>query len=628
MASMIYNRQPRIRVLTVIVIATLLAGLVFWNEMTTWDRLVQSSNNRLVETARAIGLHTDDVFALAEQPLAQLALKAQAALKDERLDAELLEEMQSLRRSSTFLNEIIHIHADGSALHSRPDSIATSADLSLEEYSNYHRSHRSTDTYIGMVVRSKSGKDWLLPVSRRIDAPDGSFAGVLLATIRLDHFVRFIESFDLRGDTAFYMVRSEGGILLRYPFWAKTLQADLADLEFFQDESPAKQQGNHEYLSPSGDPRLSGYYYSPETGVTAIVTRSETALFHYWVTRSKYPWACLLAAYIVGLGITLRWLSQIRLREIGEQKVAAREAEFRLIANASPDVIEKHSMSGIREYVSPAAAALFEEAPEALIGTNVTDGQDEATSTAWKSALFRLQSGSTAETIVAQRRRTDGSIMWLESVLSCVRSETGAPVDGIVVVTRDVTRQENAKRELDALAVTDELTGLFNKRYFSQYLNTWLAEGPGAPVSLFLLDLDRFKLFNDTYGHLPGDHCLRDVAAAIRAALPDGQAIAARFGGEEIAVLLPGYGKAASLLVAEKLRRSIELLQIAHSGNPPFGVVTISIGLITRPRGHIETADALVVAADQALYEAKSQGRNRVVAGPSPFEFVPDAAAS
>ena len=77
MTSTIDNWQPRIRVLTVIVIAALLAGLGVWNEITTWQRLVLSSNNRLLETARAIGLHTDDVFALAEQPLAQLALKAQ-----------------------------------------------------------------------------------------------------------------------------------------------------------------------------------------------------------------------------------------------------------------------------------------------------------------------------------------------------------------------------------------------------------------------------------------------------------------------------------------------------------------------------------------------------------------------
>ena len=612
MTSTIDNWQPGIRVLTVIVIAALLAGLGVWNEITTWQRLVLSSNNRLLETARAIGLHTDDVFALAEQPLAQLALKAQIVRQDQRPEAALLEDMQSLRRSSTLLNEIVYIQADGTVSHSRPDAMATTAELSLEEYSGFHRSHASTDTHIGTAVRSKAGKDWLLPVSRRIDAPDGSFAGVLLATIRLDHFARFIESFDLRGDTAFYLVHSEGGVLLRYPFWARSVEADLGDREFFQDQGPSKQQGNHEYRLQSGESRLSGYYYSPDTRVTAIVTRSKSALFHNWVTRSKYPWACLIAAYVVGLGITFRWLRQIRLREIGDRKVAAREAEFRLIANASSDVIEKHSMAGIREYVSPAAAILFEQAPETLIGTKVTDGQDEATRTAWISAQLRLQSGSSAETILAQRQRADGSVIWLESVLSCVRSENGAPADGIVVVTRDVTRQETAKRELDTLAVTDELTGLFNKRYFSQHLQTVLSESPGAPVSLLLLDLDRFKQFNDTYGHLPGDNCLRDVANAIRSALPESGAVAARFGGEEMAVLLPGFGQAASLLLAEKLRRAVEALKIAHEANAPSGIVTISIGLCVLPKGHSETSETLIVSADQALYEAKSQGRNRI----------------
>lgn len=623
----IFSRPFKMRVVTVVLGAALLAGLGIWSEVNTWQRLVQSANNRLLETSRAIALHTDDVFALAEQPLAQMTMKAEAALREAKDADRLLNDMQSQKHASAFLQSLIQIDTNGRVVRSTAASMPPGTDASALDYFSFHRSNPSHDTHIGMLVRAPDNDGWFLPVSRRIEGPDNSFAGVMVATIDLDHFVRFIESFDLGGDTTFYLMRSDGGILLRYPFRAGLLEAGLSDKEFYRNQSQIIQQGNYEYFSaPTQRIRLSGYYRSAETGVTAIATRSKTALFHFWVTRSKYPWACLIGAYILSLAIAFRWLHQIRLREIGDREVAAREAEFRLIANASPDVIERISMTGRRAYVSPAAQNLFEQSPETLVGTNVTEAEDEATSTAWKSALFRLQSGATGETILVQRTRSDGSVLWLESVLSRVRGEDAPSSDSIVVMTRDVTRQETAKRELDTLAVTDELTGLFNKRYFSQHLNGLLAERPGSPVSLLLVDLDRFKQFNDTYGHLPGDHCLRDVAAAIRAALPDKNTIAARFGGEEMAVLLPGYGKAASILLAEKLRRSVEGLQIPHAANRPFGVVTISIGLGSISGGHGKTAEALIISADQALYHAKNQGRNRVATSDAVPEDIRSAA--
>ncbi len=624
---MVSIRHSRIRVLSVILSAGLLAGLGLWSEVTTWDRLVDSANNRLMETSRAVALHTDDVFALAEQPLAHLVPTAQAVIRDKLSENLLFGEMKSLQQSSIFVEGLTFIGTNGRAIYSTSPAITVGEDLSSRAYFSAHRLNGSEGVDFGTLIRSPTNNEWLLPVSRRVNAADGSFAGVMLATIDMDHFIRFIESFEPNGESAFYLMRNDGAILLRYPFRSH-FEAGLGDRKIFLEQSRINQHGNHEYASPLNErPRLSGYYRSARTEITAIATRSKTALFHNWVMRSKYPWICLIAAYLAGLAITFRWLHQIRLREIGEQKVAAREAEFRLIANASPDVIEKLSMAGVREYVSPAAAKLFEQAPEDLLGTNVTDAKDEATATAWKAALFRLQAGQNGETILLQRQRRDGSVMWLESVLSCVRAESGAPADGIVVTTRDVTRQELAKRELDALAVTDELTGLFNKRYFSQHLNSFMADHPGTPLSLLLLDLDRFKQFNDTYGHLPGDHCLRDVASAIRSALPDNGAIAARFGGEEMAVLLPGYSRAASLLIAEKIRRAVEAMQIPHVANLPGGVVTVSIGVGTLRRGHSETADTLIVSADEALYEAKRGGRNRVATRAVPAPSLKHSAA-
>ncbi|WP_363315110.1 sensor domain-containing diguanylate cyclase [uncultured Agrobacterium sp.] len=309
----------------------------------------------------------------------------------------------------------------------------------------------------------------------------------------------------------------------------------------------------------------------------------------------------------------MRWIRQIELREIGDQKVAAREAEFRLIANASPDVIEKISLAGVRQYVSPAAARIFERDTESVIGTSVLDDRDDQTKSAWQDALAKVQSGSSTECILYRHQRMDGTMIWLESVISCFRSDDNNEPDGIVVITRDVTRQQMMKQELNALATTDELTRLFNKRYFNTQLSSTLAAARAnqQSVSLILLDLDRFKAYNDTYGHLAGDCALRDVAAVIPPELIGTGGLAARYGGEELVVLLPNTDAEETMKIAENIRKAIAALKIEHAGNLPWGHVTVSSGYATALPSHAFSENDLITQADRALYAAKAAGRNR-----------------
>ncbi|SMC42267.1 diguanylate cyclase [Rhizobium sp. RU36D] len=605
-------KSSSIRFISVLVAAALFAAIGLWNEVNTWNRLLTSSNNRLVETARVIGLHTDDVLALAEQPLADLTLKAQAATGYTSARRHVLDEMVRWKQTSQVVRSIDYVGPDGRLLGSTQASSTVGSDRSSWENLRFHRQNASEETYIGTAIRDGSDDEWFLPISRRISAADGSFAGVMIATVDLDRFFRFIESFNPGGDSAYFLMRGDGQVLMRYPLRPQGMKAGLADIDFFASQAKSGTEGNHQYDAPGGrGPRMSGYVSSEQTGVTAIATRSRSALFHSLLVRSKYPWMTMIAAYILGLAITFRWLRQIRLREIGDQKIAAREAEFRLIADASRDVIEKITIDGRRDYVSTAATRIFEQAPEALVGTNVLDVADQQARDDWQAALDRLKAGSSSESILMTRTRSDGSKMWLESVLSRVNGETNDSPCSIVVVTRDATRQQLAKQELDALAITDELTGLFNKRHFNQQLGQMVMRN--APMSLLLFDLDRFKLFNDTYGHLAGDGCLRDVARAIRETLQGTDAVAARYGGEELAVLLPGYDEPMGLQVAENLRLRIRSLQIAHVNNQPHGVVTASLGLAALDPKHPMSAEALISAADEALYRAKNMGRNQVV---------------
>jgi diguanylate cyclase (GGDEF)-like protein len=182
---------------------------------------------------------------------------------------------------------------------------------------------------------------------------------------------------------------------------------------------------------------------------------------------------------------------------------------------------------------------------------------------------------------------------------------------------RDITDRKDLEEKLSALALTDGLTGLSNRRAFDDALvYEWkrtLREG--SQVSLSLLDIDHFKELNDFYGHQAGDDCLRAVASSVRAAV-QGTDFVARYGGEEIAVILPSTDAAGAVELAEKVRAGIELLRFPYPGGPERGIwLTASIGVATalsRQGGTMRMPESLLLAADNALCQAKRGSRNCV----------------
>jgi len=168
-----------------------------------------------------------------------------------------------------------------------------------------------------------------------------------------------------------------------------------------------------------------------------------------------------------------------------------------------------------------------------------------------------------------------------------------------------------ANRHLEELALIDSLSGLPNRRSFDVRLaSTWLAAEPSFPISMVMMDVDHFKLFNDTQGHLEGDNCLRMIGRSIEAIVREGD-FAARYGGEEFVMLLPGVDAEQAFEIAERSRRSIEALQIAHQA-APSGSVSVSVGVATLTVVQAVSEQELIEAADAALYEAKRRGRNMV----------------
>jgi diguanylate cyclase (GGDEF)-like protein len=186
-----------------------------------------------------------------------------------------------------------------------------------------------------------------------------------------------------------------------------------------------------------------------------------------------------------------------------------------------------------------------------------------------------------------------------------------------------------ANARLEELSLRDDLTGVANRRRFQQVLNEeWeRSRRTGQPLAFVLLDLDFFKLLNDTRGHREGDVCLQAVARCLDGGVRRPGDLVARYGGEEFAVLLPNTDPAGALQVAELLREEIEALGIPHSASP-LGRITASFGtaaLIAEPG---QRPEVLIETADLALYRAKTQGRNRVCAGATEDEGVGFASMS
>lgn len=301
-------------------------------------------------------------------------------------------------------------------------------------------------------------------------------------------------------------------------------------------------------------------------------------------------------------------ITDIDAQKKADEALRESEERLRFITENTQDIVWQIDGAGLFTYVNSADERLRGYLRDEVIGTPFRDLLTAAGKAAFDLALEN--GGGPVRLEVEMRCKNDGTF-WAEINAAPFHGPDGR-VSGYIGVTRDATQRRKVSEALREQTIRDPLTGLFNRRFLDESLGREIARArrDSRPLAVLMIDIDRFKQLNDTYGHPAGDVVLRRVGELVRSRARGGD-LPCRYGGEEFLLVLPNMTPDTAVARAEEWRASIECQPIAY-GNDVLSV-TVSIGVAAFP-GDGDTREALIKAADEALYAAKRDGRNRVVA--------------
>jgi len=329
------------------------------------------------------------------------------------------------------------------------------------DYFQLHRDDPSRALHIGQPVRSRSGGEWIITVTRRVNHPDGSFAGVVLISLDEARLQKFYETFDIDQDGSIVLARTDGTLLVRRPFAEENVGRSLLGTKFFRDLLPGAPSGNAELTSSiDGVTRLTSYVRLGTYPLVVLVSESKAEALAAWRTRavSQMTAASALAAVIGLLGF---WVAQQnrRRRAAENEKMIAAE-EYRLLADHSTDMITRLDLDFVRRYVSPASTELLGYEPHDLVGGKPVALSHPEDVDRLTAMYARLAAGLDRDSTTYRIQHRDGHWVWVEADFRLVRdARTGQPSE-IVGALRDV----GARKAVEAaLALAKEAADAANQ---------------------------------------------------------------------------------------------------------------------------------------------------------------------
>ncbi len=655
---------PRLAVLMLFATGPMVAVLVL-AAVADGRRVVEAASEQVVQIARFAAEQQGDTL---QEAISMLHVLARVGAVQEQRHGGCDDLLRNVAADHPRVDAIAVVRRDGTVVcGSRPG--ANGLDAGDRPYFQQVMADDGTNAALsGLTISRVSGKPTVF-VAVPIRA-GGVKTGAVIASLNLTWFTHLGERLPYGGDELLQVLDSrDGSIIARAPDRSARIGQAVPDHPVLQALRDTPMGGSVVAPDLDGARRIFGFAPLPGGGNSIVIAvgvleaevRREADLrsgYALTVALGAVAFAVLagllaaqhallrpirslaMAAHQVGSGNLaararmqrgaareLRALASVfarmarRLRERDDRiagmgrQLAASEAHHRLLADTATDVIARFDLQFRHAYVSPSCHEVLGYRPEELAGRHLSevvmrDDWAEVDS----SLVLPLIGGQLAVRVTYRALRADGRTTWVES-----NGRRLADGNGYVFVSRDVSARklleqqlEEANCQLRVLVRQDGLTGLGNRRHFDDVLGTEYrrAMRDGEPLSLIMVDVDRFKAFNDLYGHPAGDACLRGVGAALAGALRRPADLAARYGGEEFAVLLPCTDESGALATAARIQDAMRTVALPHAGSE-FGIVTLSMGITVLAPGEASAGPAaLVEAADAALYAAKRSGRN------------------
>lgn len=489
-------------IIFIVAICLSLVILAIWSAWISRHNQLQDNETAMLNLAQTLSSQAQATIKQADTVL----LGVVSGLEVDGINVAQLPKMQNFlnvqRSELPQLHGLFVYDEQGRWLVNTAGETPPNANNSDREYFIFHRDHPDSGPHIGHSIRSRTTGEWVLTVSRRINHADGSFAGVALATIYLEHFLKLYRSIDVGNNGVISLIAADSKILLRRPFKETDIGMSIAKGPLFTELLPKAPFGTAIIRSIVDDvDRVVGYRRVDDYPLIIFVALDRYESLATWRKESLFSAAItsLLLAILGALGYRLMRLMQRQ------------------------------------EYVQRAL-------------------------------------------LVAQEQLLD------------------------------------VNQSLQLQAMEDGLTKLANRRQFDQFIRDEMgrAKRDQKAVALLMIDVDYFKRFNDEHGHVAGDECLKTVSAIIKENIKRPGDLAARYGGEEFAVVLPGTDATGAFVLAEKIRRAVEVTNIHYNGES-VNNVTVSLGVSAIAPTQDDLPEALIAAADKALYAAKASGRNMSV---------------
>lgn len=597
---------------------------VIWINRQAERQGLEEMRRETAALALLFATHTDITFRTVD--LALKELRNYAGSKPEEI-ARVIAPHQELLSKAVLQTGILN--AQGMVTYSTPISASQPTYSGDREFFTFHQKSNKDALFVGRPVKGRVSGQWSIHLSRPI-LKNGKFAGVALIALNPDYFVNFYLSAGLGAGGAARMIRDTGEVMARSSEQEKFVGKVIKPSPYADPGAPL--QGSFRRLAQvDGVDRLSSYNRLAQYGVTVVIGPSiDERLAGVHAQQQQLVWAAGLISLLT-LFISLLLRRGMQRTAASQLLIEKSEAKFRsLFESMSEGVALYRLIKGAEgrpenyEFigVNPAFEVQTGLTREAVSGKRVTEVLGVSTPPLLAIYAEVAQSGKPVEFEHHFEPLNKDFIIHVFS----------PEPDQFATVFTDVTErrylqtlleadnqklaqqyQEIAKLQgqLQHQVLHDPLTQLNNRRFLDETLPREFARAKreGYPVSFIMLDLDRFKRVNDTYGHAFGDVVLLKISEILKTNSRESD-IVCRFGGEEFLMVMPRMSPEQALVKIDAVRKIIARTVIEHAGITL--TVTISAGVAGYPEHGYET-DTLIKRADEALYQAKNEGRNRVV---------------